>query len=95
MNQCPIQAVKAATPWWMNEILRFDGLEVHPVRQWIENGQSYCEVCVPEDAHFWSVYGRLKEDGRLMCFSDFDTQAEAEADKTMLLKVYPHLREEA
>ena len=94
MAQCPIATAKAATPWWMTEILHYDGLEVHPVYEETdaETGDSYCEVCKPEDAHFWSVYGHLKEGG-MTCLEDFPTEQEAVAFAEHLLQAYPHLRE--
>ena len=94
MTQCPIAAAKAATPWWMQEILDYDGLEVWPVYEETDatTGDSYCEVCKPEDAHFWSVYGHLKEGG-MTCFEDFATKEEAIAFAEKLLPAYPHLQE--
>ncbi len=31
-TQDPIKLAKALTPWWMMEIVNFDGLEIHPIQ---------------------------------------------------------------
>ena len=86
-----LQQANALTPSWMKNIHFFDGLEVHPVREYHENGYSWCEQCEPEEAEFWSVYGHLKE-GEVDCFEDFETEAEADAFAEKLLTAWPHLR---
>ena len=94
MTNNPIEAAKALTPWWMMEIRRFDGLEVHPVRELspeAEGGPIPCEQCDPEDAHFWSVYGHCIEGG-VDCLEDFPSEAQARAFAERLLEAYPHLR---
>lgn len=94
MTQCPISAAKAATPWWMMEILDYNGLEVHPVHEEVdpETDDSTCESCQAPEAHFWAVYGHLKTGG-INCFEDFPTREKAYAFAEKLLKVYSHLRE--
>jgi hypothetical protein len=101
----PIEAAKAATPWWMMEILDYDGLELHPVRdhRWNDetmgkrpfssqdDNETWCEPCVAGEEHFFSVYGHCKQGG-VMCFEDFATYAEALAFAQQLLAAYPHLR---
>jgi len=56
-TQDPIKQAKALTPWWMMEIGKFDGLEIHPVQELTEeSGGSHCsQQCDPSEAHFWSV----------------------------------------
>ena len=101
----PIEHAKAATPFWMMEIQKFDAIEVHPVcdLNWNDEEEglrpfrgdpereTHCEQCQPHEAHFWSVYGHLKEGG-LECFEDFATREEAETFAEKLQSVYPHLR---
>lgn len=88
----PIEKAKASVPFWMMEINRYDAVEVHPVREYPDTeGGTFCEQCEPEEAHFWSVYGHLKEGG-LECFEDFETEEKAEAFAAKLLAAYPHLR---
>lgn len=90
----PIETAKAVTPSWMMEIQTFDAIEVHPVCNVGQDGQTgtlYCEVCTPEEADFWSVYGHLKEGG-VDCLEDFPTQEEAETFAARLRSAYPHLR---
>jgi hypothetical protein len=63
----PIEAAFAATPSWMLAIRNFDAIEVHPCCVvGFADGHEIVETCEPEDAHFWSVYGRLwpLRDGR-------------------------------
>ena len=81
---CPVKMAKALTPSWMMEILDYDGLELHPVRdlRWDDDTmgerpfnipahhETWCEPCDIEDAHFFSVYGHCKEGG-ICCFEDF------------------------
>lgn len=102
----PIEEAKAVTPWWMMEIRRFDGLELHPVRdlKWDENErgprpfnlpgddeETWCEPCEEHEAHFWSVYGHLREGG-IECLEDFETESAARTFAEHLLTAYPHLR---
>ena len=103
---CPIKAAKAITPWWMMEIYEYDGLEIHPVRDHSWNDETMgpgpfcipvhretrCEICEPETAHFWSVYGHCPYGGD-WCFEDFPTHQEARAFAERLPTVYPHLKE--
>lgn len=90
----PIELAKAATPYWMMEIQQYNGLEISPVREFknAASGESHCERCEAEQAHFWSIYGHLIEGGA-RCFDDFATEEEAREFAGKLLKAYPHLRE--
>ncbi len=91
MSSNPNQKAKKLTPFWMNEIHRFDAVEVHPVQEFTDtDGLKFCEQCEPQEAHFWSVYGHLNEGG-LECFEDFDTEDQANTFAEMLLSAYPHL----
>ena len=72
-------------------ITEYKGLETSPVRELTDNGGSWCEPCCPEEAGFWSVYGR-RTTGEADCFEDFATQAEAEAFAAQLQQLWPHLR---
>lgn len=94
MTDNPIELVKKLTPWWMMEIHRFDGLEIHPVRNLFPpgRGETWCEPCEPHEAEFWSVYGHCREGG-IECFKDFDTELEARALAEQILEAYPHLRQ--
>ncbi|GEM_PF-5516990 len=47
----------------------YGAVEIHPVR---DIGHLACEICDPDDADYWSVYGRAKAGG-LMWLDDFDT----------------------
>ena len=101
----PITEAKRLTPWWMMEIRRFDGLELHPVRDhhWDDeergprpfsipdNHETWCEPCEADEAHFWSVYGHFVEGG-IECFEDFPTEAAARRFAEQLLAAYPHLQ---
>ncbi|MEO1194232.1 MAG: hypothetical protein AAFY02_20935 [Pseudomonadota bacterium] len=101
----PITEAKRLTPWWMMEIRRFDGLELHPVRDnlWDEDErgprpfdnpddhETCCEPCEANEAHFWSVYAHLVEGG-IECLEDFPTEAAARRFAEQLLAAYPHLR---
>jgi len=91
--QDPVKLAKALTPWWMMEIRKFDGLEIHPVQEFTDqnDGSRYCEQCEPSEAQFWSVYGHLKEGG-VLCIEDFATEAEGRAFARTLLDTYAHLR---
>jgi len=98
----PIELAKALTPWWMMEIRSFDGLEVHPVRDYNRDKASTdsmpvdhetrCDPCPPHEAEFWSVYGHCREGG-ILCIEDFDSEKQALDFARHLLDVYPHLRE--
>jgi antirestriction protein len=101
----PIDEARASVPFWMKEIQTCDGLEIHPVRDqnwndaeqgprpFVQTGdnETHCEPCQPHEAHFWSVYGHLKEGG-ILCFEDFASETEAEAFARKLYAAYPHLR---
>ena len=67
-----IQQAKASVPFWMMQINDFDGLEIHPVMESASKTGGYCEICEPDEAHFWSVYGHCKTGG-VECFDDFST----------------------
>lgn len=72
----------------------YDGLEVSPVKTYPEadgeNG-TFCEVCEPHEADFWSVYAHLVAGG-VECFEDFGTEAEAMAHAENLLADHPQLQ---
>lgn len=100
MIENPIEAAKAITPWWMMEINRFDGLEIHPVRDINRDRElteadsidreTRCEPCEIEKAEFWSVYGHCKEGG-IECLDDFSSPLEARTFANKLLVAWPHL----
>lgn len=103
----PIELAKAATPSWMLAIHDYDGLDIRPVRNvnWAgeplapwpnlypEDHATWCEVCEPHEAHFWSVYGRLKVDLVFDVFEDFPDEAGARAFAARLRAIWPHLRD--
>lgn len=92
MTNNPLQADKAITPFWMNLIHQFNGLEIHPCRtEAIEDEIRYIEPCGPCEAEFWSVYGHYKEGG-VLCFEDFDNLPEARDFAERLLAAWPHLQ---
>ena len=91
----PIDAVKALTPRWMQNIQDFDALEIHPCTV-IGNDSmdnAIVEQSEPEDAHFWCVFGHLCTGG-LDEIADFSTEAEAIAFHHHLIAAYPHLGDE-
>ncbi len=90
----PIELAKAATPSWMMDIQKYDGLEISPVREFKDaaSNQTHCERCQPEEADFWSIFGHLTEGGAEY-FEDFGCEEDARAFAAKLLKVYPHLNE--
>ena len=47
MTDNPITQAKAMTPWWMMDILRFDGLEIHPVKNYFspDRDDTWCQPC--------------------------------------------------
>lgn len=71
-------------------LYKADGLEIHPVREEMDEQGGYCEQCEPEEAHFWSVYAHLEEGG-VDCLEDFPTEAEARRYAERLKAEYPHL----
>lgn len=100
MTDNPIKAAKAVTPCWIMEINRYDGLEIHPVRDTFRNREfpamdpidrgTRCEPCEPDQAEFWSVYAHCKEGG-IECLEDFHSIAEARSYAEQLLAAWPHL----
>ena len=88
----PIEAAKALTPHWMQNIRDFDALEIHPcaVIRHDSMANEIVEQCAPEDAHFWTVYGHLRSGG-VDAFEDFATEAEALAFHDRVIAAYPHL----
>lgn len=87
-------APASPAPWWVRELPLCDGLEVHPVCDLYageDTDETCCEICEPEEAHFWSVYGHLQAGG-INCLADFDTRAEAYAFAKKLLDAWPNLR---
>lgn len=88
MTYNPIAAARALTPLWMLAIRDYDALEVHPCCTIA--GAEGAEICQPDDAKFWSVYGHCRSGG-IEFLEDFPTEAEARAFKQRIEKVYPHL----
>jgi hypothetical protein len=88
----PIDAAKALTPDWMQNIHSFDALEIHPcaVVGHDSMGGDIVEQCEPEDAHFWTVFGHYRSGG-VDDFRDFASEAEATAFHDQLIAIYPHL----
>ena len=76
MNRDPVAAARALTPLWMLAIRDYDALEVHPCRT-IANTDAV-EICQPDDAESWSVYGHCRTGG-IEFLEDFATEAEARA----------------
>jgi hypothetical protein len=58
-----IDAAKAPTPDWMQNIRSFDALEIHPcaIVGHDSMGGDIVEQCEPEDAHFWTVFGHFAQ----------------------------------
>lgn len=91
-------------PIWISAIFQCDALEIWPVcdLNWNDEEQgprpfkahddheTHCETCDADKAHFWSVYGHLKNGG-LTCLEDFATEGEAIAFAEKLYRSYPHL----
>jgi len=90
----PIELAKAATPFWMMEIQKYNGLEISPIREFKEaaSDQKHCERCEREEADYWSVFGHLAAGGA-ECFEDFKSEGKARAFAAQLLEAYPHLNE--
>jgi hypothetical protein len=88
MNRDPVAAPRALTPLWMLAIRDYDALEVHPCCA-ISDANAV-EICQPDDAAFWSVYGHCRTGG-IEFLEDFATEAEARAFMHRIKKVYPHL----
>jgi hypothetical protein len=88
----PIDAAKALTPGWMQNIRSFDALEIHPCAIVASDGDGMevVEQCEPEYAHFWTVFGHYRTGG-VDDFEDFATEAEAVAFHDRLIATYPHL----
>lgn len=56
----------------------FDDYEIHGVAEFTDVlGKRYCEQVADEEAHFWSLYGRIPGQG-LECIGDFKTRQLAE-----------------
>lgn len=58
----PLDAAKAVTPRWMQNIREFDALEIHPCTVISNDSMEnpIVEQCAPEDANFWCVFGHLR-----------------------------------
>jgi hypothetical protein len=56
---------------------RFDGYEVHGVREFDDGDGKFCEQVPDEEAMFWSLYGHIPGLG-LECIGDFKTREHAE-----------------
>ena len=101
----PIELAKAATPWWMRDILDIAFLAIEPTRDlnWSEqplgpypglfplDHETRCSHCAPEDAHFWAVYG-CRRDGSSALIEDFADQEQALAFTARLRALWPHLQ---
>lgn len=61
---------------------RFDGYEIAPVRE--EEGS--CEVCAPSEAHFWTLYGHIPDEG-VEAIADLKTREDCE---TLLYRITGH-----
>src|SRR5262245_44860053 len=58
----------------------FENYEISPCRRFEEPdspGKFYFEVCEPEEADVWTIYGHIKGEG-VQAIGDFDTQEHAE-----------------
>jgi hypothetical protein len=88
MNRDPVAAARALTPLWMLAIRDYDALEVHP--SCAISDADTAEICQPDDAAFWLVYGHCRSGG-IEFLEDFATEAEARAFVHRIEKVYPHL----
>ncbi len=61
-------------------VVPFDGYEIHPVRSFGEKdktGRQPTEVCEPNEAECWSLYGHIPGQG-VDCIGDYQTRAHAE-----------------
>ena len=92
----PIALARSITPLWMEQIKKFDGLEVHPskVIGKTVSGEPIIWPCEPEAASFWATFGRYKEEQgsrSFEFFEKFQTEIEAQIFCDRLQSVYPHL----
>jgi len=88
----PIDAAKALTPWWMMQIRRFDGIEIHSSRTDASGtDDSFNQPSQPAHAQCWSIFGH-RADGTLERFESFTTQAEAREFAETMLRAWPHLK---
>lgn len=58
------------------ELPRFIGFEIYPVRNFGDHENTEFQTCAPEEAELWTLYGR-KENGEAMALHDADNPAEA------------------
>jgi hypothetical protein len=87
----PLDAAKAITPRWLQNIQEFDALEIQP--HMIMRGSScgdYLEPCEPEEAQVWVVNGCYRVGGIEPC-KEFASEEEACAFRERLISFYPHL----
>ena len=56
---------------------RFDGYEIHGVREFDDGSGKYCEQVPDDEAEFWTLYGHIPGAG-LESIGDFKTRAFAE-----------------
>ncbi len=56
---------------------RFDGYEIHGVREFGKGKHRHCEQVPDDEAQFWSLYGHIPGQG-LDCIGDFKTREHAE-----------------
>lgn len=64
----------------------WDVTEVHPIKEYEENGQKFCEPCEPKEADFWSVYIHVTQLG-LICVADVKTEADAYKFESILMAI--------
>jgi len=55
----PLAAAKRLTPFWMQNIYEFDGLEIMPCKTigFADSGKEIIEPCETAQVEFWTVYG--------------------------------------
>ena len=56
---------------------RFDGYEIHGVKEFGEPGDRFCEQVGDDEAEFWSLYGHIPGQG-VDCIGDFTTREHAD-----------------
>ena len=79
-------------PSWLPVIGDCDGLEIHPCCViGFSDDMEIVEVCEPDEADFFTVYGHCREGG-VTAFEDFQTVIAAREFAERLLETYPNLR---
>ena len=91
----PIALAQALTPSWMMLIHDYVGLEVHPcIVVGYSQNTPILMPCAPQEASFWTVFGKYQVKGRsggLDAFDNFPTEAEAREFHDKLISIFPHL----